>query len=195
MYACSSHGKPTTHMSFMFVRQWNKAHHVTANESSHCAISTLHSKRSICAFLRFFQEWVSSGLLSHRLPVALPGFWKTLRSYITSLQNSTIWFQNTFALLSLLHHNDTLWLSSQDLRQNYHQNVSLHNFSKASSATSQQHSPTQFSHTIFTSHCTHATLFPAPCFNILIFWQHFLPHQRLGWTLSNNEPNTLTAVL
>lgn len=56
-----------------------------------------------------------------------------------------------------------------------------------SSATSQQHSPPQFSHTIFTSHCTHATLFPAPCFNILIFW--------LGWTLSNNEPNALTAVL
>ncbi len=178
-------------MSFIFVRQVNKAHRIsiTANESSHCDISTLH-KRSISSFLRFFQKWVASGLFSHRLAVVFPGFWKTLRSYITSRQNSSV-PQHFCTLLSLFHHNDALWLSSQDLRRNYHQNVSLHNFSKASSTTSQQHSPPQFSHTVFTSHCTHATLFPALCFNILIFdnTSFHAKGQRLDWTILNIEPN------
>ena len=76
MYACSSHGKPTTHMSFMFVRQWNKAHHVTANESSHCAISTLHSKEK---HLRISTVLPRVGLFGTLIPQASRSFARLLK--------------------------------------------------------------------------------------------------------------------
>ena len=163
---------------------------------SHCAILHDAQKEEHLRISTVLPRVGLSGLLSHRLPVALPGFWKTLRSYITSLQNSTIWFQNTFALLSLLDHNGTLWLSSQDLRQNPSPKC-------LSTTTSPKPSPQLLNNTLL--HNSLIQSLPAtartppysrhPASTSWFFDNTSFRTKDWGWTLSNNEPNTLPAVL